>query len=529
MKNRLISFLIIVLALSSCKKEKTSWNTEWGAPLAYDTLSLKNFYNDSTIVSNDGITLDFNLSRTILNLGINDLVEIPDTIISQTTSPIINLNNVTPGTNFINQTEEHDLNLDGIQLKKVIISSGTIKVKVFNPIGTKAFYTVQIPGATKNGVLFEETYTVDGGTQTNPGTTQETIDLSGYTIDLSGINQLSYNKLQSKLIIKSDPDGPAVSVSTLNVFKFDAEISGIKIDYARGYFGNQIISDTSNLNIDFLNNVVSGAIDLPNTSLSFEIENGAKISMRGKLTLAENTNSQGNTIALNSSNIGTDLIVSPATGIWNSLNPSNQSLQLNSGNSNIEQYLENLGSNNRIGYSLQLNPWGNLSGGNDEIFPNSRIKVKLKSQMPLSIGSDGLTLRDTFNIDIANDLSKSHIHSGVFTLNATNAFPMSCQPILYLMDENNFILHTIVGSSQISSSLFGSFDSNDGLYKKKSNVEFAIDEGAAMDLSKIKKVIVETEFNTPVPNNSNNQPQSIPFGAFLAVNLKLKLNTKIVL
>jgi hypothetical protein len=50
-----------------------------------------------------------------------------------------------------------------------------------------------------------------------------------------------------------------------------------------------------------------------------------------------------------------------------------------------------------------------------------------------------------------------------------------------------------------------------------------------MDLSKIKKVIVETEFNTPVPNNSNNQPQSIPFGAFLAVNLKLKLNTKIVL
>ena len=97
------------------------------------------------------------------------------------------------------------------------------------------------------------------------------------------------------------------------------------------------------------------------------------------------------------------------------------------------------------------------------------------------------------------------------------------------MDENNFILHTIVGSSQISSSLFGSFDSNDGLYKKKSNVEFIIDEGAAMDLSKIKKVIVETEFNTPVPNNSNNQPQSIPFGAFLAINLKLKLNTKIVL
>jgi hypothetical protein len=84
--------------IANCNLYNTSNNAS-----ASGGSSNANFYNDSTIVSNDGITLDFNLSRTILNLGINDLVEIPDTIISQTTSPIINLNNVKyllPNLNF---------------------------------------------------------------------------------------------------------------------------------------------------------------------------------------------------------------------------------------------------------------------------------------------------------------------------------------------------------------------------------------------------------------------------------------------
>jgi hypothetical protein len=245
--------------------------------------------------------------------------------------------------------------------------------------------------------------------------------------------------------------------------------------------------------------------------------------------LAENTNNQGNTLALTSSNIGSDLIVSPATGTWNSLKPSTQSLELNSKNSNIEQYLENRGSKNKIGYSFQLNPWGNLSGGNDEIFPSSRIKVKIKSQMPLVVGADGLTLRDTFDLEIPNNDTKTSIKSAIFTLNAINAFPMSCQPILYLLDENNFILQTIVGTIEISSALYGSQDSNDGLFKKKSVVQFILNESVSSSLNDVKKVIVEGIFNTPTPGNTNTQSHNIPFGAFLSVNLKLKVNTKIVL
>ncbi|NCA21827.1 MAG: hypothetical protein EBS86_11915, partial [Crocinitomicaceae bacterium] len=209
--------------------------------------------------------------------------------------------------------------------------------------------------------------------------------------------------------------------------------------------------------------------------------------------------------------------------------PSTQQLNFDENNSNIKNYLENLGSNQTIGYKLQLNPWGNTSGGNDEIFPFSKIKLKVKAQLPLALSTNGLTLKDTFDLNLEQDLSKTHVESGVISLNATNSFPLSCDAVLYLMDSTNVILHTVVANSQISSSLMGAIDNIDGLYKKKSKVDFILNEAALKDINKIKKVMVEASFNTPNPSNGINELQSIPLGAFLAVKLNVKLNTKIIL
>ena len=48
------------------------------------------------------------------------------------------------------------------------------------------------------------------------------------------------------------------------------------------------------------------------------------------------------------------------------------------------------------------------------------------------------------------------------------------------------------------------------------------------ELNKIKKIVVQAKFDTPNPLTGWNEAQSIPFGAFLAVKLRLKLNAEIV-
>jgi hypothetical protein len=253
-----------------------------------------------------------------------------------------------------------------------------------------------------------------------------------------------------------------------------------------------------------------------------------KVSLKGKLTLAQNTNSSNNTINLSSSNIGSDFYISQAIGNWNNLQTSTNEILFNSSNSNIEQYLENLGSKHKYGYELQLNPWGNVSGGADEVFPASRIKAKVNFQIPLQVGVDGLTLRDTFNFEISQNSKNFQANSAILTLNATNAFPISCEPTFFFMDENNFILHSVIGTAQISSSMLGSVNPQNGLMEKNSNLEFDLPEALISDLNKIKYVIVEARFDSPNYQTGLNEQQSIPYGAFLAVKLNIKLNGTII-
>ena len=58
----------LVVALTSCKKQATSWDTELGAPLINDTLDLSKLTDNNTLVPNAGGTLDLDLTKTILDL-----------------------------------------------------------------------------------------------------------------------------------------------------------------------------------------------------------------------------------------------------------------------------------------------------------------------------------------------------------------------------------------------------------------------------------------------------------------------------
>ena len=527
-KRQFFILLLLTILICSCKKKQTTWNTDWSAPIISDTISLSNLYNDSTLVSSNQTSIDLDLSRTILNLGLSDLVGFPDTTINQSFNLNFSLSNVPAGYTFANTIEEHSFDLNDVQLKKVDVSSGTIKLKVFNSIATKVYFKIILPGITKNGLAFEQIFFVNAGTNAQPGSAEELLDISGYSFDLRGVNGLGYNKLQSQLIITSDPTGPSVAISSNNDFSFSAELSGLKFSYAKGYFGNTLISETAEFLVPYFNSIVAGNLDLPSANLDFEIENGMKFGIKGKIISAENTNSSGNTSQLVSSNLGNDFLISPATGAWNSLQTSSQHLIFSAANSNIESYLENLGSSHQLAYQLQLNPWGNVSGGNDEIFANSRLKIKIKSQIPLIVGADGLTLRDTFNIDLKQNSNKTHAKSGLISLSVTNAFPLACEPILYLLNENGSILYTINATSQIYSSLLGSLNTQSGLFEKSSLLEFVLTEDIVENLDKIKKIVVQAKFDTPNPLTGWNEAQSIPFGAFLAVKLRLKLNAEIV-
>lgn len=523
MKQLVLVTSIMILLFSSCKKEKTIWNSDWVTPLVNDTLTLDKYVKNGTIVSNSGY-YELNFTRTLLDLNLTEVVQIPDTSISKSFGISFSNFVLNPGTSFVNSVEEHSLNLQGIELKKIRLSNGTIQIKLENPVNTPVFFKMQLLGVTKNGIPLVHTFKAPAGTQANPGIVEGTVDISGFDMDLTGTTGGEFNVLQSLFTVTTDPDGATTSMTNTDITKITATLKNLKVDYARGYFGQKTLSDTLETTIDFLKKVKSGLVDFGATDLKFTLINGLKIPAKATISLIQNRNEiTGKNVQLTTSqsgfNFGEAFTIDPATGSWSTLSESKKEIDFNSSNSTIENYLENLGATQKIGYSIQLNPWGNTSGGWNELFPTSKLKVDVIAKMPLTIGLDGLTLKNTFDFQIKQDQEKSHIISGGLTLLASNAFPISGSITLEMLDANGVVIFTVEGTESIASSLTGSTFSK-GIQTANSIVHFYFTKEMIAKISQIKKLNVISKFSTPNTYSTVNEPIKIPEGAFLGVKIK---------
>lgn len=520
--------LLFFSTISSCKKESTRWETDWVMPFAKDTLSLYNLHNDSTLDNFNSSDYLVDLVRDILDVSINDFFILPDTTIIQSFSPTIGISSVPPGFTFYNEIEAHQLSIPGVQLKRIIVGSGEIEIKVFNPIATSAFYTIKMPGIVKNGVTLEQTFFIDSGTTANPTMATEVIVLDGYDMDLRGedivgtVNISGYNTLQTSLSIMSDPNGQAVPISTSDVFQVEAKIMDLSINYAQGYFGEQVFSDTTELEIPILNQITAGNIVLDEVPIDIEISNGTKIPFSVKITLLENTNYMPQTVNLTSSIIGSPQLISPATGAWSGLTPSHHVIAFDNSNSNMTNYIENLGHTHKLGFEVRMNPNGIETGSYNEIFPNSRLSLKLKSEFPLSLQSNALTISDTISVNFSSEIIENIIEAREVSLHITtvNAFPISGKLILQFLDLNGTVLHEINNIQTVESSLLGFMDTDENLMKNESIVQVLIDGQILNDFDLIERVVIKAEMNTVAGSI-----QAIPSNAYLFFKSHLNVKT----
>lgn len=525
-KMRIFTLVLVVAVLfSSCKKEATRWHSDWLFPVLKDTLSLTNFYNDSTL-SVSGSQININLSRTLFDLGLSDLIKIPDTTISQQYQANFTVSNVTPGFTFVNNVKTHELALNDIQLKMVRVQSGQIRLKVYNPLNTSVIYQIELPGVSQNGQVFVQSYNVAAGSVQNPTIAIQTINLSGYQIDLSGTQGLQFNQIQSKLTLQTDPAGQTVSIYNNQVFKFEAGFENLRFDYAKGYFGSGLVLAQEQFTLPYLDKITAGTISLPELNLSLQIENGFKMAVRAQIAQMVSTNTQGQAVALVAPSVGPSMYLAPAMGTWNNLQPSTLTLQFDANNSNVKDYIENLGAFHNISYQLQPNPWGNTSAGHDEAFAHSRLRLKVSAQMPMALNADGLTLQDTFDIDLSQDLNRTHVTGATLLLDATNAFPVACDIVLYLMKDGQ-IAHTIIADAQLAASTLGQLDPLDGLFKKKSKLKIVLPPSVVADLQDLNQIAVSATFSTTDPQTGLATQQAIQANAFLALQIQMQLQSQI--
>lgn len=518
----LFSLFLGLLIFTACRKNKASWEADYVIPVVNDSLTLKNWVNDSTFSVNSSGYYHMNLKREVFKFNLNSEIKIPDTTIHSSFSTPLSIN-VPPGFTFVNDAQEKTFSLSNLELNTVFFSKGQIAVDVYNPYPTTIICDVSLPKTTRNGAVVTDQLIVGPGSLTNPTKGTKVIDISNCIMDLRGLAGNSFNKLSYQTTIKTDPSGISVTSTSAYATIVDTKLQNLGIDYAKGYFGQRTITGTAETNVEDIKRWVGGAIDLQNVNLDVVLSNTIKAMGRIKIVQFSTTKLDGTTTFLTSNILNIPQNVNPATGSWNTLTPSITHFNFQNSNSNIESFLENAGPNVKIVYEFEINPLGNITSSSNEIFPNSIARLDLNWDMPLSLGLDNFTLQDTSDLDFStfgDQLDRSK--QADLIIETENGFPFSCDFMLTVFDENNNILLSKTNAQPIQSGLYG-VPSSLGIPVSKDKFIWNLSASELQTLKTGKKILVRGIFNTPDPNTGISTSVLISEKSFVASKIQLRL------
>jgi hypothetical protein len=500
-KLKYVLFVILFTFTLSCKKENTYWTSNWSTPLLYDSIGISNLLVlDTNLTINSSNNYTLNYSKSLYKIKLTDYIKIPDTTITQDLGIVFPSLNVNPGTTLTNLNQENKMNFGDAQLTYCIVKKGKISVTLKNPLETKVFYIIELPNFTKDGEIVHEEMSAEPGTTDNPTIISKTLDLSNYHVNLSGNNESSYNTMVSNFTLQLDPNGQVVKVTNKDISSLQITIQDVELNYARGYFGNFTIEDTYSQDLSFFNHFLNKGVSIKKINLGLSLINSCKIGARGKFPSITSKNTKlGSSIELLNNQINNPFFISNATGSWGQIKPYKKEINLNENNSNLTKFIENLGNQYVIDYSFEVNPYGNLSGGWDEIFPESEIELQLNSEIPLDYEFNNLVFEDTIPLEI-NPNKNIQITKGDFILEAQNKFPFDVTIELDFLDQNDKLIGKLSSDSTIKNTI-----NNLNSVEK---LTYSIPNMLLDNIELIKKTIIRTKIQslpnqTEIPLTSN--------------------------
>jgi hypothetical protein len=501
----ILVFLLLSFTFFSCRKdfERANWDVDLLAPLIKTTLNLQDLLPDSVIQTNPDTTLKLVYQTNIFDVDMDSLYRIPDTTISDVYT--FTLSSVaSPGSSFYTENNEIKLNItNGVELNYALIESGFIEIEVFSEIKEKIIVSYKIPSITKNGDTLMLTEVIDAATISQDGYFIKKIDISGYELDLTGVSQSEVNTMITVAsgTVDTNAAGP-VTISSGEKITYNNKLIDIVPYFVRGYFGNQQLHygpETTTLNI--FDKIVSGTLDLDQVDVNIEFKNG--IGVDAQLILDQFTTLNTNTpssATLGHSVIGAPVNINRAQLTYTipEVSYSSYNVAINTNNSNIDQLIEIFPNQLLYDIYLTINPFGNISGGNDFVYRKHSLETNLNVEFPLSLVANSLTLADTINFSLPDESETGRIIDGTLFLYANNGFPFSASMQLGMYDEYNNFIQSIPVNNQIQAA---PVDGNLRVIAKKESVlSIPLNTNDVDNLYRAKKILLYIGFTT--------QPQS---------------------
>jgi len=496
LKIKLISFIGIFLCLffNSCRKDlNPSWETSLTLPLAKTSLTINDIVTDTLLSYNPDHSISLVYRNNIYSFLVDSIFPFPDTVTSSIYTIPFTVN-VPPGQILININDVKKLKLGSAKIFLANIHSGNVVFKVINKLKEGVICNYKISSANKNGACFEINEYIPSATNSNLPFTKQ-YDVSGYKLDLRGPNGTSSNKLITSILAKLNPNGSVIQVTPQDSLIIFVSFENLKFDYAKGYFGNSTSNfgpDTTKFNL--FNKIISGNLNLQSIKANLYIENyfgiDATVTFNNLTAINSKTNQNINLI---DPLIGKPINITRAveTGLINSpVSPFIYNYNLS--NSNVLKLIQILPDNVCYSAKIDINPLGNVSGGNDFMYNGYGLKSYIDIDIPLSVIADNITLMDTVAFNLTNNLDD--IIEGVFYLNADNGFPFHVNVSLLMLNEYKQVIDSLISNQNIlAAGLNASYMVTS---PKKSIIKIPLTSEKIYNLKRTKYMVIKAIFNT---------------------------------
>lgn len=447
---RLLSCLLAIIVsamLFSCKKD-TSWDVDAAIPIAQSKLNMSNFFGDSIFSSDPAGTLHINFSKELLNFTMDSLVKLPDTTVNVGYTSFFTAS-LSPGqlifSNNISNDKEITFDVtNSVELNRAIIKKGTLKVEYNNTYTQPLYFDYYINSATLWGNPLHVTQLVPA----NTSGFVKYYALDGYNISLTGLSQNKVNTLVQTYTISTDPSGQPDQLQPGQGLNIKLSFADVVPEYVQGYFGQQNLTfgpDSSAIGL--LGNFTADNLVLSQAAFNFRIINEFGIEMTSSINSVKSIKTNPlNIVSLNSGNLLQSINVNRASKTNNPSNPVFpwiKQININSGNSNLNPFIENLP--NYLGYSLNatINPLGNISAGNDFAYYGRGLKVYADIDIPLALSANYFSLVSYSKVDLTQLRELDNVNHCEIILNARNNYPFRTTLQGYMLDEQGQVIDSL--------------------------------------------------------------------------------------
>lgn len=486
----------------ACKKEKTNWDINASLPLANGKLTISDLVGDSMVeVDNGSGEVSIVYHKQFYDLSNDSLYQIPDTTIENKLDLPFSIN-VGPGQSFYSKNNTASYDLNGVELNYGRIEHGTITVKIVSSINEKTVVDFTAPSFSINNKQLHLKAYIDGASNGKDITYSKQFDVSGYNLDLTGPSNNSVNTIYSNIIAKvSDSAKNNVQISAGSPIKVYFILSDISPYYIQGYFGNRKIHlSADTMQLEILNNIQSGNLDLDNALVDINLKNGAGIDAQFTLNnLIANNSQTAHQVSLQNNIIGKPIVIKRAQK-RNGTPPvryTYNDIHLDKNNSNTTQFIENLPNEIFYDLDLEIDPLGNVSSGNDFLYKDYPLQADLNIKIPMNLSISNLLLVDTFKLNLKDQKQMDRIKGAKIFADIRNGFPLEAGLSLRFLDDQNNLLFSTGFNNVIQA---GDTLGTGAVNATENHLFMLIDKEQVKKLQDAQKIVLKIKFNT-IPKN----------------------------